>query len=318
MNCETVLHSIPLYFYGELTPPEEDELEEHLHACPDCAREMERQRAFAAVLAGRQGEPPMGYLEECRNSLTAAIRSDSEAKPSGWQAKAPAPRSAEAPAPRKPGPWRLFLEALADSFSGLERLRVPLGAAAMLALGFVAARFTTSTTTAEPMFPSVRSVQPDGSGRVAISLDEIRRRTVTGNTDDQNIQQLLLAAAQSDNPAARIESFGVLKDRVESSPVRDALLNAVAHDPNPGVRMAALEGLKPLSAEQDVRKVLSQVLLSDDNPAIRMQVVDLLVAHRDDDVVGVLQDLMQKENNNYVRMKSEQALKAMNASVGTF
>jgi hypothetical protein len=44
----------------------------------------------------------------------------------------------------------------------------------------------------------------------------------------------------------------------------------------------------------------------------------MLVAHRDDDVVGVLQDLMQKENNSYVRMKSEQALKAMNASVGTF
>jgi hypothetical protein len=310
MNCDIVLQSIPLYFYGELAPPDEDEFEEHLHTCPACAREMERQRAFAAALASRQTEPSVAFLEDCRKDLLTAIHSESVGKETVWRA--------ERPAPHKPGPWRLFLEALGESFSGLERLRLPLGAAAMIALGFLAARFSTQTTTADPIFHTVRSVQPDGSGRVQISLDETRRRTVTGNMDDQNIQQLLLAGAQSDNTAARLESLGVLKDRVESSSVREALLNAVAHDPNASVRMAALEGLKSLSGEQDVRKVLSQVLLGDDNPAIRMQAVDMLVAHRDDDVVGVLQDLMQKENNSYVRMKSEQALKAMNASVGTF
>jgi hypothetical protein len=153
---------------------------------------------------------------------------------------------------------------------------------------------------------------------VQISLDETRRRVVSGRMDDQNIQQLLLAAAHGDNTSARLESLGMLKDRAESSPVRDALLNAVAHDPNPGVRLAALEGLKSLSGEQDVRKVLAQVLLTDDNPDMRIQAVDLLVAHRDNAIVGVLQDLMQKEDNHYVRMKSEQALKEMNASIGTF
>jgi hypothetical protein len=84
------------------------------------------------------------------------------------------------------------------------------------------------------------------------------------------------------------------------------------------VRLKAVEGLKPLSSEPDVRKILAQVLLGDDNPAVRMQVVDLLVEHRDDAIVGVLQDLMQKENNSYVRLKSEKALKDMNASIGTF
>jgi hypothetical protein len=49
-----------------------------------------------------------------------------------------------------------------------------------------------------------------------------------------------------------------------------------------------------------------------------MQVVDLLVARPDDSIVGVLQNLMQKEDNSYVRLKSEKALKEMNASVGTF
>jgi len=303
MTCDAVLHSIPLYFYGELPPAEEDQIEEHLHACPNCAREMERQRALAAALAGRQTEPSLAFLEDCRQDLMSAI------------GRVPSVASRRTSA----GPWRLFLEALASSLSGLDRLRVPLGAAALVALGFVAARLTTqSPATAEAAFPIVRSVQPDGSGRVQISLDETRRRVVSGRMDDQNIQQLLLAAARGENPAARLESLGVLKDRADSSAVRDALLNAVAHDPNAGVRLAALEGLKPVSADQDVRKVLAQVLLADDNPAIRMQVVDLLTARRDDAMVGVLQDLMQKENNNYVRRKSEQALKEMNASIGTF
>ncbi|MBV9744114.1 MAG: HEAT repeat domain-containing protein [Acidobacteriia bacterium] len=326
MNCDAVLNSIPLYFYGELAPTEEDELEEHLHACPDCALEMERQRALAAALSGRQIEPSAAFLDHCRQDLMGTIlgRGHQLAIAPARLDVAGASHLATghhwAASQGRPGPWRLFLDAMAETFSGFERLRLPLGAAAMVALGFFSARVTTthSPTTAEAVFPTVRSIQPDGSGRVQISVDETSRRLVTGRMDDEKIQQLLLAAARGDNPAARLESLGVLKDRADSSPVRDALLNAVAHDPNPGVRLAALEGLKPLSGDQDVRKVLAQVLLADDNPAIRMQVVDLLTTHRDDAIVGVLQDLMQKENNNYVRMKSEQALKAMNASVGTF
>jgi HEAT repeat protein len=110
----------------------------------------------------------------------------------------------------------------------------------------------------------------------------------------------------------------VLKNHAASSEVRDALLNALSHDPNAGVRLKAVEGLKALAGDPDVRRTLAQSLLTDDNPAVRMQVVDLLVTHRDDAVVGVLQGLMQREDNTYVRLKCEQALKEMNASIGTF
>ena len=109
-----------------------------------------------------------------------------------------------------------------------------------------------------------------------------------------------------------------MRARAGSTEVRDALLNAVSLDSNAGVRLKALEGLKPLVGDAEVRKTLARVLLSDDNAAIRMQVVDLLVSHRDDAMVGVLQDLVQKEDNNSVRLKVAKALKDMNASVGTF
>jgi HEAT repeat protein len=49
-----------------------------------------------------------------------------------------------------------------------------------------------------------------------------------------------------------------------------------------------------------------------------MQAVDLLTLRRDEAMVGVLQNLVQKEDNSYVRSKCTKALKEMNASVGTF
>jgi anti-sigma factor RsiW len=307
MTCDSVARLIPLYFYGELMPEEEDRLEEHLHGCAGCTREMERQRAMAAALDRRQAEVPPVLLEACRADLLAAIQGG-------------APRLFR---PAK-GPWTLFLEALAATLAGFSRYRTPVGAVALVAVGFFAARFTgagvpaSSLSPAGEVFSTVRSVEADSSGRVQIAFDETRRRVVSGATGDRDIQRLLLAAAREDNPAVRVESVDLLRSRAGSGEVRDALLNVVARDSNAGVRLKALDGLKPLAGDPQVRKTLAQVLLADDNPAVRMQVVDLLVLHRDDSMVGVLQNLVQKEDNNYVRLKCEKALKDMNASIGTF
>ena len=307
MTCDSVARLIPLYFYGELMPEEEDRLEEHLHGCAACTREMERQRAMAAALDRRQAEVPPVLLEACRADLLAAIQGG-------------APRLCK---PAK-GPWTLFLEALAATLAGFSRYRTPVGAVALVAVGFFAARFTgagvpaSSLSPAGEVFSTVRSVEADSSGRVQIAFDETRRRVVSGATGDRDIQRLLLAAAREDNPAVRVESVDLLRSRAGSGEVRDALLNVVARDSNAGVRLKALDGLKPLAGDPQVRKTLAQVLLADDNPAVRMQVVDLLVLHRDDSMVGVLQNLVQKEDNNYVRLKCEKALKDMNASIGTF
>jgi hypothetical protein len=308
MNCDWVEKRIPLYFYGELPPAEEESVEAHLHGCAACAREMERQRRMAAALDRGRAEPSPQLLEECRADLLAAI--------------------ASRPQQRTPkGRWTLFLEAMAATLAAFHRLRQPVGALALVVLGFFAARFTGMNPGAAPapdqtasseVYSTVRSIQPDDAGGVRIAYDETRRREVSGRMDDQGIQRLLLTAVTGDNPAVRVESVGLLKERAGSSEVRDALLNALLHDSNAGVRMKALEGLKPLTGDPEVRKSLAGALESDDVPAVRMQAVDLLVTHRDDAMVGVLQDVVQREDNDYVRLKCEQALKDWNASVGTF
>jgi HEAT repeats/Putative zinc-finger len=312
MNCDSVGQLIPLYFYGELNAEEEDQVEQHLHGCAACGREMDRQRALAVAFDNRTAEAPPQLLADCRADLMAAIQGG-------------APRL---PQVRK-GPWTLFLEAVGSTLDSVRHVPTPIGALALIALGFFCARFTgawnapfaglsAGMTPSDDVFSTVRSVRPDPNGTVQIAFDETRRRTVSGRMDDQAIQKLLLAAAHEDNASVRVVSMDLLKAQPNSNEVRDALLNAVAHDPNDAVRLKALEGLKPLAGDPEVRKTLSQVLLSDNNPAVRYQVVDLLVAHRDDSVIGVLQGLVQREDNHTVRLKLEKALKDMNASIGTF
>jgi hypothetical protein len=310
MNCDSISTLIPLYYYGELTPEQEDSVEEHTHQCRKCAGAVEQQRQLAAALDRREMQAPPLLLEDCRADLLATLH--------GGVARMPV-----ASPSKSKGPWALFLDAVAHSLSGAGRLRQPIGALAMLAIGFFGARLTTTRTVApntDDVFTTVRSVQSDPAGRVQFAYDETRRNMVRGRVDDPNIQRLMLAGAHEDNPAVRVEAMDLLRTRAGSgsTEVRDALLNAVAADSNPAVRLKALDGLKPLAGDAEVRKALSRVLLSDDNAAVRMQVVDILVAHRDDYMVGLLQGMVQRESNDSVRLKLEKALKDMNASVGTF
>jgi hypothetical protein len=309
MTCDSISKLIPLYYYGELTPEEEDQLDEHLAECAGCAREIERQRTLAAALDRRVLEPPALLLEDCRADLMAAIAGG-------------APRAEK----RSKGPWKLFLEAMGETLTSLNRMRQPIGAVALVAIGFFAARFTGMngsnagiTPAGNDVFATVRSVQPDSAGNVKIALDETRRREISGRMDDPGIQRYLVAAAREENPAVRVESVGLLQGRSASADVREILLSAV-RDPVVGVRLKALEGLRSLAGDPEVLNTLSQVLLTDDSDAVRMQVVDLLspAAHRNDSVIGVLQNAVQREDNSGVRLKCQRVLKELNASVGTF
>ena len=310
MNCDALGKSVQLYFYGELTPEEEERLEDHLDGCDACRAELERLRALAAALDRRQEHVPDHLLDQCRSDLRGALHG-------GMVRDTPA-----APEPRVS-----LADRLSALFAALWGLRQPIGAAALLAVGYFSAQLAHPAgrpalldgTSAEPVVARVRSVQPDASGRVQISLDEVRRRVISGRLDDGNIQRLLLAASRDENnPGLRVDSMEILKDHAASAEVRASLLNSVAHDANPGVRLKAMEGLKSSAADEEVRKVLAQVLLKDENPAVRIQAIDLLTARRDDSMVGVLQNVVDREDNSYVRWRCEKALKEMNASVGTF
>jgi hypothetical protein len=129
---------------------------------------------------------------------------------------------------------------------------------------------------------------------------------------------LLRATRESTDPGVRVGTMDLLKTQSGSEEVRGALLYALRNDPNAGVRLKALEALRPSAGQEDTRRVLAEVLLKDENPGVRTQAVDLLTQKEAPELVGLLQEIMSREDNQYVRMKVQRALADMNASAETF
>jgi hypothetical protein len=303
MTCESVRDSIPLYLYGELPAETEEAVEAHLDECKECARELEVQREFARSLNEHELEPSLDLLVECRQSLALELRKhEAISEPKGLA-----------------GFWNKIF-----GFP-VNRFRIPAGAMALFAMGWFAARSPQLTSLLPGgvqqagLISTVRSIEPDRSGHILISVDDTQRRVISGALDDDKVRGLLLAAMhEQSNPGVRVESVSVLKDMAGLEDVRLALLEALQHDPNPGVRLKALEGLHQFGYDPSVRQTLTTVLMNDSNAGVRIQAIDLLTSRHDDSIVGTLQSLVHKDDNDYVRLRCVRALQEMNASVGSF
>ncbi len=306
MKCEDARKWLPLMLYGELTFDQEEMCEVHLDECESCRQELAREKRLHRALTELEWTPTAASLEQSRQLLRRNLANAEPAKRRWWD----------------------HLPALLTiRFHPVPAVWQTAGAVALLALGFFGARIaplelgtkTTGASLTEPAVSRVRYVEPMANERVQIVLDETRQRVLSGDLADQQIQKLLLTAAKDpSDPGLRVESVNLLKGQSDSAEVRSALLYAVQHDSNSGVRLKALDGLKSFAGDPETRKVLTQVLLTDSNPGVRTQVIDLLVQQKNENMVGVLQELMHTESNGYVRMRCERALHDMNASLETF
>lgn len=294
MSCQRFEERLPLYLYGELTAAEEESFETHGAACAACGQALERERALHAAMHNSEAEVPELLLSSCRRVLASALESAS--------------------APEARLRWRNWI-----GVAGWK----PVAALALVACGFVAGRAgqrpVDKNFPAESLVTRVRDVNPDGEGRVRLVLEETRQRTLGGSLDEEPIRQLLLAATQDTADAGiRFESVDLLRRQSSAMDVRRALMAALERDPNPGVRLKALDGLRPLAGDPLVRQLFARTVERDDNPGVRTQAVDLLIQHGQKDVVEVLQRLLQREDNGYIRSRSQRALESINASVETF
>jgi hypothetical protein len=310
MTCEEARKNLPLLLYGELSFDEEELVEVHIDECAACRRALAREKALFAALDDVEMVPSPAALAESRAELRRQLAL-SGAAPS---------RSSN---PAASSFWDKIREGFTINFHFAPGIAQVAGAAVMLALGFLTARVAPnsflgswhSAGLVEPSTSRVRYVEPVSPGRVQIVLDETRQRVLSGSVDDQAIQRLLLAAAKDPSDAGlRVESVDLLKNNSQSAEIRKALVYSLQHDPNAGVRLKALDGLKQFAEDPDTRQALTQVLLKDDNPGVRTQVIDLLVQQHTDSMVGVLQELMEKEDNNGIRLRCQKILQEMNAS----
>jgi len=310
MTCDEAARLLSLYLYGELAFDEEERLESHLDGCEPCRAEVSRQRKLHALLDSAGGELADGILTGARLELRARLKHES-AGHQGW--------------------WKHLGELFGVRFAPAPLAAQLAGAVALVAIGFWGARGTSLglfasgggtnnvASIVDPVASHVRYVEPENFGQVRIVTDETLRRTVSGSLGDKQIRELLIIAARDpEDPGVRVQSVELLKSQCASAEIRNTLLSVLAHDPNDGVRLKALDGLKQFAEDPETRQVLTHVLLTDRNPGVRTQVVDLLVQHRQDEMVGVLQELLSRENNGYIRQRCERALHDMNASPETY
>jgi hypothetical protein len=309
MSCTEIRDLLVLYVYGELSFDEEESVDAHLAGCAACRLERAALASIHSAADEVAAEPSLELLSACRQDLrkqVAAIAAASDAQPF----------------------WRKWANAARLPFASWNWVAKPAMAMALFAAGFAGARFVpasfVSGAVAPPSAPAARNVrfiEPSADGRVRIVYDEVSQKELAGRVDDRIVREMLLAATRDpDDPALRVDSVEYLKTRSEREEVRKAFVRALESDSNEGVRLKALEALKPYAGLPEVRTSLTKVLLADQSAAVRTQAIDLLVNTRRDEaeLAGVLQDLMRREQNSYIRQRSQSALRAMNASLETF
>lgn len=306
MKCEEARQFMLLAGYGELSFEEEEALELHVASCPECQAARAENASLESLLAQAELEPPAGLLARCRRDLAVRIGEESSLR------------------------RRFSIRQLWDRWVVHPPMWLrPVGAMAMLAAGFFAARIVPESPmmarfsggSAEPAsIARVRLVNAAGPGQVRVQYEEIRQRELTGSLQDEQIRAMLIsAAADPSDPGLRVDTMDLLKNHCERDEVRQVLIQALRNDPNSGVRLKALDGLKAYAREPETRQALAEVVQRDDNPGVRVQAIDLLLQNRGEpEVVGLLQELMRREENNYIRSRSQKALREMKASVDTF
>lgn len=310
MSCDAIQHNLTLYVYDELPLAEREEVERHTAACEACAAALEDTRNLLWTMDQRESlDPSTRLLAECRAELLETVQAVIPARAGG------------------------LMNRLMVWFRPLRPAWQPAAAMALLAVGFWAGKavdipantgsLMTSGVSADGPIADVAEIQsvsldPE-RGEVRIVVEEVARRTISGSPQDPQIRNLLLAAAREyPSSGVRLDTVDVLTDRVDDSRVRSVLLESMIQDENPGVRLKALDALRPHRTDPAVRQALVEVLRGDDNPGMRVQAIDMLTESPDREMVGLLQDLVAHERNNYVRLQCRRALHEMNASVERF
>jgi hypothetical protein len=317
MNCESIKEKIAPYLYDELDAAEHEAVETHVESCADCAQVLSQERRFLESLHQREAlDVSEHLLSECRHDLMRAVYREERREARGVL----------------PGLWA----GIERAFGSMRIVWQPAAAMALLAAGFFAGKgalelpsmpgTTGGAEIAEAGLISpgslgeIQSVRADPENDlVEIAVEETTRRVITGSPNDPRLQSLLISTVREyPNSGLRLDSLDVLTQGAGNSDVRDALIDAMVGDENPGVRLRALEALKLQKDHREVRQALFNVLRADGNPGMRVQAIDMLAESPDREMVGVLQDLVRQEQNNYVRLQYARVLRELNASVDHF
>ena len=320
LESELLRQRIRLYLYGELALAERKEVERYRDEMPEFRALFEEEEAFLLSLNDLDADAEAdSLLDDCRHDLALAV-------------------AAEGDFGRTASPLRRLgrrLRNLRSALAARPMVWQPAMAAALLFVGFYAGRDLRPARFLAPAPPAaassggslsfdadhtltgIETVQLDPvGGQVRIVLEE--RRVVSGASSDPFIRGMLLDTVRDSHAGARLSSLEALQGHASDSEVRRILLRSMLEDQNPGIRLKALDSVKGQVDEPDVRAALVETLRSDPLAGMRIHAIELLGQHPGRDLAGALQELVEREQNPFVRQESERILDVLDASMERF
>jgi anti-sigma factor RsiW len=337
LRCEDFEPLAILYACDELDAGTRAEVEAHAAQCPACAEVLSREgnlnQAIASLDQPADSLDRSGLLlAQCRSELAEAL-DDHEAKagqprwtaifsPASWW---PSVRGTLVYHPA----MSMAVLVVAGFLAGVanQRLRVApqQTASARPVMTVSASPRITDQQLQSAASANVAWVTPSGSRTptVQVQLMSQMPMSIEGAPEDADVQRALtfvLQNGQRFDPGARLDSLDVLRTQAADPEVRRALCAAARTDQNPGVRIKALETLQGFGKDPAVRQTLLDALQNDDNSGVRVSAINLLVnslqtdggsAPADPNLLAVLRDRVRNDSNNYVRLQSAAALRAL-------
>jgi hypothetical protein len=178
--------------------------------------------------------------------------------------------------------------------------------------------------TQEGTLSNVTYRQPDADGKVAVSFDVTRHKTVLGRPEDPAVATLLayLVSQGTRTAGEKSEAIELVSSQygAGSKPVSPEIVRALTttlrHDQNPGVRKKAADALAAFPIVPEIRSAFLEALASDSNPAVRLVAVDALAASAKQapdarTIESLRERAFDPAENGFVRAKAASALKAV-------
>lgn len=259
MNCQRTRDAFPDLLDERSPSATANEARAHLAGCADCQRELAALHQTATALDTMPTPKPSPRLRENFYAMLDAEK------------LAPPPVAVAAPNPTaiaRASRWRFIF--------------APLGACALLALGFFTGRQVTPVQVAEDTATRAElkqlQEQVNKMGQlVGISLLQQQQ----GPANDR--LRGVLVSAQAAHPSDKI---------------LDDLISALAFDPSVNIRLRALEALTAHSDRALVRAGVLAALPREQNPLVQLELIDFVAAGRDRAAAPVLEQISQNERTD--------------------
>ncbi len=320
---------IQLSIYGELDQQDQQRLDKHLAACLPCRSEQEDIRKFHSTLSAYK---PVSVQErdlvDARRSLRMTVGS---AGPTQSLAERILDVFSEPFFPKygpKYGPtYGTALAAAATLAVGIGLGYYFFGSSrqpeASGLFRTIAETEQADFNQGEAQVSNFRFVfKNEATGDIEFTFDATTPVRIKGNVkSDERVQKILARVAVSaENPGARLGAVSAIAGHSENAlpianEIKTALISVAKYDENRGVRAEALRALEKFLPDPEVVQAYVFVLKTEKNTGMKIAAITglskakFMPGSMGQDLLDILKEKVQSDDNNYVRLRAQVALR---------